>query len=238
MSKRLLLLLPACLFLIIGQPRAARAQLTFFSTRTAFNTAFPGLPVEGFEKARIGLGGAAVIANPLDKTTNNTVFHTGEILDGLRVSSSGSHGGQELGLLAPNPIIGNTTVTPYNNFGGDSLDLTFYNNNVTSVGFDVLDAIVSNVPTKITIFGIGGVLLGTSTVNDSASGSFFGVSSTNVISRIDVLSSGPIPIFRIIGVDNVAFTRSGTAVPEPNGAALLLGLTTSAGLFLRYRNRR
>jgi hypothetical protein len=235
MSRRWLLLLPACLFLIVGHSRAARAQLTFFSTRTGFNTAFPGLPVEDFEKARIAAVGISVIANPLDKTTNNAVFHTGEILDGLRITETGAHGGQDIGLVAPG-IFGNPSKTPYNNFAGESLDLTFFNNNVTSAGFDVLDPVASNNPVNISIFGIGGVLLGTSTVNASLTGAFFGVSSTSVITSISILSSNS--GLRFEGVDNVAFTRSGTAVPEPSGAALLLGLTVSAGIFLRNRNRR
>jgi hypothetical protein len=61
------LTLATLLFLLSGVPYA-HAVLIFYPDRTAFNTANPGLPIEGFENANTG---TTSFTGPLNSTSDN-----------------------------------------------------------------------------------------------------------------------------------------------------------------------
>ena len=59
------------------------SSLTYYTSRTAFNTAAPGLPLQVFQP----LFSPAVIPAPLSSTTNNSDFVPGSILPGITISN-------------------------------------------------------------------------------------------------------------------------------------------------------
>jgi len=200
-----------CLFLmlLIGIsmlciPPIANANLIFYNSRAAFNTAAPGLSVEDFAEARSW----GNVSDPLDKNTSDAIFLPGEIQDGLRIQSE-----LGLGLSIDYYILGLKTVS--NTAYGDGLSLIFYNNNVTAAGMQIYEWPIGQEIT-IDIFGTSG-LLGTASFGSGwgAGSGFWGVTSTELITQISLNDFWAYPIT----VDDIA---SGTPVPEP-ATMLLLG---------------
>lgn len=214
--------------------QSARAQLTFYNTRSDFNAAFPGLAVEDFED---GTPQSSGLSGPIDNNTNNAAFQPGDILDGLRLDFPGSSANQYFFNNNSAYNTGNGTNVVTTNHGGNSLDLLFYNNDVTAAGFD-LGASTTNTALTITytinVFN-GATLLG-STTTDVTGGTFafLGISSSQIFTRMNIAQAS----FETI--DNIAFgaaTPQQTGViPEPGTCALLAtGLLPLAGGVLRRR---
>ena len=218
---------------------AAQAQLTFYTTRASFDAACPGLTIENWENARISNDAASGEHGPIDKNTNDAIFHPGDIQDGIRVDSN-PHQANGNGLaVTGNGFDGTDTKKIFGNLFGDKLDIFFYNNNSTCVGMDVSSVDVSRVGSGTVDFNVYGTsgLIGTSSVLAGAPGVFIGVQNTaGVITRINLSPRA----VQVAGVDNVAFGRTASvAVPEPGSLALLAGMTvTGAGFFLRRRKTR
>lgn len=233
LRSALALVAVALLLLVTG---TARAQITTYATRTDFNIAFPGLPVEDFEEARVPNGAFAQMANPLDQFTNNAVFSPGEILGGLRITVGSS------AIIGPNNLFvggagfANYTSKAISYNGGDTtspeITLSFFNGNVTAFGLDLTSTPNGNNVT-LSLFS-GTANLGSFTVNNvQGAGTFFGASSASAPITSVTLTS----LSNFFGVDNIAFPATPSAdIPEPGTLALLLAgtLTTGAG-FLRRR---
>jgi len=192
------------------------AGMTFYGTRASFNTAAPGLPIEDFEEARIAPGLGQDMDGNLDKNTNNALFLPGEILDGLRLRENPPEASLGLSILGAG-IASQPSKDVFADYPVDTLDLIFYNNDVTAVGSDLHSAYVADL-FNISIFGMGGPL-GTTTSSATPGGVFWGVTSTDIITRINFSSTTN---KSNEGVDNVAFGTPGGAVPEP-ATMLLLG---------------
>ena len=215
-------------------PQAAHAQLTPYTTRASFDTAFPGLPEETFEEAHIS-DSFATFPSPLDSDTSNAVFPQGLTQPGLRITDTGPRSGAADALLAARAgAFGNPSKAVYDNSFGDELFLTFDNGGTQAVGLDLLSFTIPPSSTPVTetatVFS-GATMLGFYGPMVSPSGTFFGVSSAGA--RITGLSiTGDNKHAR--GVDNIAF-----ATPEPSSAAdfAVAGLG-AAGLILRARKRR
>lgn len=189
----------------------AAPSLTFFSGRSAFETANPGLAVEDFEEGRItGLQGEA-FSGPLSSSSQNNVFSAGEILQGVSFSSSPS----AAGLFLAKPGYGNLPTKALSVFDvEDSMQISFAQG-AGAVGLDLFALSIAS-PFELNIYGVDG-LLGSVNVNARADGVpvFFGVSSTAPITRLSIDSlGGPLEF-----IDNLAFSP----VPEP-GATTLFGL--------------
>jgi hypothetical protein len=95
------------MFIVMIFAGVSQAAVTTYATRTAFDLANPGLPIEDFEEAADEL---AEITDPfyhkyvmgtgevLDATTDNDVFYPGDINLGIQIHSS--HGeSQRLAVL-------------------------------------------------------------------------------------------------------------------------------------------
>jgi hypothetical protein len=220
----------------IALPCAVQAQVTTYATRNDFNAAFPGLPLEDFETARVSNGNAANFAGPVDKTTNNSVFQAGEILDGLRVSvGTSSAVGTDNTFVSSNGFA--NYVSHAISFNGSDttrpqITVDFYNGNVSAFGLDLTSNPDGNNLT-LNLFD-GATLLGTFTVNNvQGAGTFFGASATEPITSVTIADGN------FFGVDNIAF-GSPAAVPEPGSIALLTGMGLfGAGFFARrHKNAR
>ncbi len=208
----------------------ARADIVTFTTRTAFNAAAPGLPVETFESGLVAPGGVRTCNDPLSSTAGGGCFPTGGLLPGVSFSASPGPGLVVLGA----GVAGNTSRVLGPNLFADTFNLTFANAN--AVGFDVFPGrVAGNV--LISVFSSSNVLLGTFTVNSPIGGTFFGLINTmGNIGRINIASQTMQPGELI---DNLAFGTTGappTTVPEPT-TMLLLG-TGLAGIAAKVRHRR
>jgi hypothetical protein len=207
----------------------ARAQLTFFTDRAAFNASAVGLVTEDFEEAVLGSGNAAAMGNPLDAATNNGIFSTGQIEAGLRISVPESSSVTAIAVFGPGfaPFISSKAV--YGNSSFTSVNLSFLNGTTSAVGFDLLTYAV-NGPRTVSFYDASDALLGTVNVSGLTSGTFVGVTSTVPIARVNTgRETG-----RNTGVDNVSFgIRSNPDdIPEPATLALLLPAA------LAFRRRR
>ncbi len=170
--------------------------LNFFGTRTTFNNAAPGLPVEDFEDGSAGQGAVVVCNAPMNSASNDACFTPGEILPGLEILDNPGPSNNGLVLLGRN-VIGNSSIVTGPSSFAESTELRFPNNSVFAVGMDVFINTASRV--AISIFGQNGSVLGTSFVDATLTGSFWGVTSDTAIARMTLVSTqGEL-------VDNVTF---------------------------------
>jgi len=195
---------------------AAQAGLVFYYSEAAFDAAAPGLATQTFAAATTANGTSNVMGNPLDGSTNNGIFATGDILPGLSISATGNHPGNDL-RIAGVGYIGNTNKAVYANSGAETLNLDF-GLGVGAVGLSLLSYPPS--PITLSFFDADDVLLGTTGGGTvlHASGTFFGVIATagDEIGRINITSNSG----EAEGVDQVKFGNV-AAVPEPASLALL-----------------
>jgi hypothetical protein len=219
---------------------SAHAQTILYATRAAFNAAFPGLPIEGFEAGNVAPNGIVAMGiNTLDKTTNNAFFSTGSILDGLRLNTVNSGGGPggplDLAGGAQSFSAGDGTKTIVVDTGNDNLDVVLYNNTAHEVGFD-LGGNQTAGTYAVSVFNGATLLRSDNFVTSSGAFQFVGYSNAvQTITRVNINA----PVFETI--DNVAFNGSifPTATPEPGALGLLAGLGVSgAGLALKRRLRK
>ena len=214
-------------------PRAS-AGIVFYTNEATFNAAAPALSTQTFASATIAPIGISVFANPLNSATNNAVFSAGSILPGLTIASSASHSGQELGAVATG-IFGNPAKGVYNNFAGDTLNLSF-SPNARAVGLGALNP--SGSSEVVSVFSPGGSLLATQTFAVPANGAegFIGAIATggDQIGTIGLLGGGA-P--RFAGVDRVTFALGTSAVPEPS-SFVLTGLACAGATAVVRRARR
>jgi hypothetical protein len=210
--------------------KSAEAQLTFYANRPAFNAASLTQVTEDFSEAVLPPAGAAAMSNPLDSTTNNTIFIPGDIVVGLRIATPDVSGSSALAVFGPGfgGIAPSTAV--YGNFGGTSLNMTFYAGGATSVGFDLLTYSVNGSRT-VTFFDAGDNLLGSITVSGLTTGTFVGVTSPTPIARVNTGKE----VGRNTGVDNVSFGERSYPdyIPEAGSLALLLPTLLSLAVFRR-----
>ena len=202
----------------------AQAQ-TYYTDRVSFDAANPGLALEDFNEATL-VSSTAVTA-PLDKFSNNVNFTPGQIKDGLRINTVGTAPNEFfVNNSYGNPFDSTTVVTT--NYSSNSADLSFYNDNVTSVGLDLYGG--SYI---LSLYSSEDFLIGTQVV-DASSGAFFGVTSPYLIKHITLNNTSTFETF-----DNIAFggQTTNSSVPEPGSLALLSGIAVSGLGFLLRRKR-
>lgn len=190
------------------------ASVVFYATRPSFNTAEPGLPVEGFNNAAVASGSILLQQSPISSATNDSVFSTGSILTGLTISNLNPANTPGLIVYGDGAIFGGTKSVGTNWFG-DALVLTFVPG-VLAVGTDVFAAtspgqtlagdFVENVYH-------GSTLLGSTTFSEAKGGfGFMGVSSTSQITSISLLyTTNDATTF----ADNIAFGSNASPIPVP-----------------------
>lgn len=199
------------LIVALAGERPARAGLMFYSTRSSFDTAAPNLPTETFAEATF-VQGATFYTFPgsLNSSTRNAAFQSGATQSGITFGSvttdSGGipSGGAGSGLVVTaNGTIPNATQSlgtlNYNN----AMEITLASANAIALNLFASPGPSLVVPANflVEVFGANG-LLGTQTVASPGVGGFFGVTSTELITKVDVVAQGStVNTF----VDNVSF---------------------------------
>jgi hypothetical protein len=229
------LLVTSTVLIVFACP--ANAELITFNSRTTFNAAAPGLPVETFD-GTFAEGGVLICLGPLMKghecpRTPGTVDPPSGpvgLLPGITYSSTSS----VLVLVGPNSFVGfdNTSNVLGPFAAGDTLDLTFVY--ASAIGFDVFPGFVAPGQIVISVFDSVNAPMGRFPILASPSGTFFGVlSGSERIGRINVDTVAELPGGL---VDDVAF---GATIPEPATILLLgSGLAGLGALARRGRKHR
>ncbi len=242
-SRRLTLLISGTLAVLsagIALPQTAHAQITFFTDRTTFTTANPGLTAEGFEASTGGTD--RVINGAIDSTTSGTTLLA--VVSGLRVQVVGTTGVPGTGANQffynnRSPFnTGNGTHVLNSNSSVDSQDISLLSGTANAFGTDLGGSnggSGGNLYT-ISVFDTAGVLLGSTTATPAANTfGFFGVTSVQNIGRVNIATIG----FEI--TDNMLFGRTAStssAAAEPGTLALLLtGTLPVAGMIARRRRK-
>lgn len=182
-----------------------------FDDRATFLAQFPDLPLEDFEEGRVADRDAAACPGPLDATSDNACFHPGEILPGVRFNSELPAGGAELALVGSG-FSGAASKTIVAGEFPDAFIIEFTSGNVTAAGMDLV-AYFNNDVCRIDVFGENGLITST-TAPCTNGGTFWGVSATEIITRIRISS----PTGQAEGVDNISF--GGGVIPPVNHSPL------------------
>jgi hypothetical protein len=165
-----------------AKPTHVLGGLTFYTDRTVFNAAHPGIPLEDYSNNELPPNSVLQCPGPFDSNTNNGCFLPGNIQPGIQVVNTT---GNDLVLLTP-PFFGvNCDAVGPNTFTDDG-ELDF-NPPVMAVGLDLNSNVADTY--NIEVFGPGGSL-GTTTANGNIPGLFWGVDTVDAggISRITFVS--------------------------------------------------
>ncbi|MBU4071217.1 MAG: right-handed parallel beta-helix repeat-containing protein [Candidatus Thermoplasmatota archaeon] len=141
--------------------------------------------------------------SPLDETTNNGIFATGDILPGIQFTDgpvpnmAGS--GDGIAVLGAG-FAGNPSKNIVSNYFVQDFEIIFPDNNVYVVGMDLVSYFGADTM-NIDVYGPGAILLDSTTALGTNAGSFWGISSTEYITRIVIDS----PTDQAEGLDNIAF---------------------------------
>ena len=217
MSKRIVLWL---MFFFMISCGISQATVTLYTNQGDFYSLYPGLPVEDFEEAAYEL---SILDPPkwvmpndvvLNEMTDNQVYDQYDILHGLEIYSSHAETQKLVVLGAGYEYFGfvGESVTISNNNDASRLNLSFPEG-VTVVGFDLF---YEGPDVGIKVFNAADELL---TGNEFVIvGNFFGIYSSEPISRIEIDSPSGINNGYFEYIDNVAF---GDPSPEEKIDALI-----------------
>jgi PKD repeat protein len=198
----------------------------YYTNRATFNSDTGPLQFfEDFEEAYIHINGTGgEMDAPLDENTNNEWFQPGDIEPGIQFWDipATPDGLCVVGI----GFSGNPTVTVCTSVFSDSMDITFFNNDTCAVGMD-LQSYFSATTFTITIYGVGGGIIDTTTGQANNAGLFWGVISDEIIGRINLYSED-----NTDGADNIAFGSPvigysldhvwRTEAPDPGATSLTL----------------
>lgn len=224
--------------LLMFFPMPSHAAVVF-SSRAAFNSAFPNLPTEDFEEANVSAGSVAFFNGPLDSNTSNGVFSAGDILENLVVRDRSFNSGG-MNAIGAGVISGTSKM-----IGNDQLDtfdantqILFLNNSTNTFGFDMFAARTGgpSAPGRMRVSVLGVTQgVGENYIVDLAegTGAFFGLhTGDEFVGQIELtfLDSPS----QVEFVDNISFGNS-AAVPEPS--SLFLYSTIGISMFVRRRRQ-
>jgi len=181
-----------------AQADLSPAASEFFGDRPTFLARFPDLPMEDFEAGRVADGRVVVCAGPVDPTGDNQCFFPGDIEAGVQFHSDPVRIRDEIVLVGPT-FMGASSKGIAANVFTDAFTIDFTGGGVTAVGMDLISFVVDDV-CQIEVFGANGLITSTAAPCTNA-GSFWGVTSSEAITRIRILA----PTEQAEGVDNISF---------------------------------
>ena len=201
------------LLLCLANAAPAEAQLLGYSDRTSFEAVFTTVTTESFEDGIIGVGNdSESFSGPLNSTTNNGVFSTGQIPAGLEFENSSTS--DDLILAGAS----------YNSFGwngfpsqvlipssdANSLNVTFPSITVYGVGMDLFG---ESDTVRVSVYTTGDVLVDTFDMDAPRStGAFLGVTSGQPITRVNINAPEGGATGSFEAIDNVVFTTEEPAM--------------------------
>ena len=192
------------------QADVGTTSASFFTDRAAFLAQFPNLATEGFEAGQVLDGRVVPCPGPLDAASDNVCFHPGDLAAGVQFNSDPARVMDAL-VLVGNGFFGAPSKNLVANVFTDAFVIDFTNTDVTAVGMDLV-AYLSDDTCQIDVFGQSGLLAST-TAPCTSGGTFWGVSTSEPITRIRLFA----PSGQSEGVDNIAFGR-GAPAPQPPSA--------------------
>lgn len=191
-------ILTAMLFLIIfgsahvqAEPTVTPGGLLKFAGQIGsqfdFDAAFPDLPVEDFEESGVADDSFLFFTSPLDSATNQPpAFVPGDISDGLIIQPLNTPGIDDMGVMGGSYLYGNTSKAVYMPFPATKeLAIVFTGDGVNAVGMDLFFLLTADTAT-IKIYGSGNTLLDTIWQPVALTATFFGIYSTQPITKITV----------------------------------------------------
>ncbi len=213
MNKKAVILTICLVAMSLVLTAPAMAQITYYTDQPTFEAAAPGLTLEDFEETTVV--GNTGCDEPIDMNSNDLCFVPGDIQPGLALQTNegiraGCPGDCPMVALPPGAV-GNATDAVGANFFADTTDVLFTNNNVTAAGMDFSDFAYPNI-FDISIYGIGDVLMDTTTANVAAADTFWGVTSNQVITRILIAAQGSSAEV----MDNIQFGAPAPPVSVPS----------------------
>ena len=179
-----------------------------FTDRATFVAQFPNLPLEDFEKGHVADNLVLACPGPLDSLSDNKCFLPGDLKPGVRYNSELPAAGFEIALLGRGAAGAPSKNIVANDFR-DAFIIDFTDGDVTAAGMDLV-AYASDI-CQVDVFGLSGLII-SSTAPCTGDGTFWGISTTEVITRIRIFS----PHLRVEGVDNISF--GGGVLPPVNHA--------------------
>ncbi len=185
---------------------------TYYSSAEAFAAACPNLPTEDFEEGNVAPGSGVGIPQPLNGSTNNDFFSTGDILPGVSISTQESHPEDGIALFSDLPGI--PTKTIYANYFTDALVIDFTEGDVTSVGMNIYN-IFDPSTTYVFVFYASGDIF-QSTLAVPSNGLYWGAiaAAGETITKVIIFSSTG----QAEGIDNLSF---GTCSADSDGDGIL-----------------
>ena len=156
--------------------------LTIFNDETQFFSVCTSLPLEEFANTSVPPNSAINCPSPINSSSNNSCFTPGAVIDGFSFSGIPITDDGSLAVVTPT-IFGNVNVLVGADFFGDDNEITFQNGGAGAVGVEIFGVFgLTNI--QINIFGPGDILLGSTSVDASSNGIFFGVISDSPVTRI------------------------------------------------------
>jgi hypothetical protein len=172
----------------------------YYNNRALFDAAAGPLPIEDFEAITAAPGSITGMTGPIDENTNNGPVTPGMILPGIRLLEDPPRGANAMVAIGAG-WGGAPTKTVATNFFIDNMRITFDDPAypVQCIGLDLQSYFGATTPT-IEIYGVGGVLLDTTTAPSDNTGIFWGVISDEQIEYIIIIDPA-----QTDGGDNIAF---------------------------------
>lgn len=209
MSSKSTVLCYAAICLLGGWSSQAFGTIEYYSDRSAFEAAAPGLPVEDFEEALVTRLPALVgcTGGVVDETTDDTCFVPGDILPGIAFQDSPGPDSEGLVAVGSAVVPANADKSLAVSLLSDSMDILFSGATVNSVGFDLYCMNLGDpVQTTATVsfYTAGDALLDTRVMDcDADITSFLGIRSTADITRVHIVDDSSAGFNEVI--DDVAF---------------------------------
>ena len=168
----------------------AQGQVSFYDSEGSFASVCETLPTEDFEDTLVGPNTVGTCPGPISSEISDVCYAAGALLPGFTMSSVGDGLGSEFIVAITPNFLGVTNVAAGSNSFDDDTVIAF-DPTVTSVAMNIV-SLNTNGDLDILVYGIGNVLLGSTTVSMplGATPTFVGIQSVSPILRVELDDDG------------------------------------------------